>query len=511
MQHTPMLQPADVVWLPMLDAGAPEPAPEGAEGVRSVSLGRHACAGEIRRTVVVETEAGFAPLARRVHVHGDVDEGWDWGWRGSAPLDTSLNLLLHFVHPRAAWRLQWAFCEAFLHPLPASGAILKADEIRAWLRRNAWIGRQRTWTTAGEAARDALVAAERERSRDLAPASRASHVADLVSRGTGIHPHRTRGRLPGRPMADGRELERAAALLEGAPPEQRWATLALLAGHLPPAGSAAREAWRTAAAPITPGLPDPDSITAVAAVWSRLVGRAAAERAGILAEAIRSGAPSSREWRTVPLLAYPLGGGIPSIHRSEICIAGDPLQAAATLHALSAAIDVDPGLRTDAESIGLSTATIAECTRAAHALHVGHLRTARREAESQAAANMQRVQAAEAARLPRGRSQPPPPASDALRRWALEAPLPLLMELARTGRGPDGPLALRGALHACGIVFPDPAGTVAATLTWYTEERNPAVLDAPTFLIRADGLPHTPGSAEVFPARGGQGAPPRAA
>jgi hypothetical protein len=482
MHRTAILQPTDLVWLPMLDTGTPEPPPPGARGVRAVSLGRHACSEDIGRTVVVEDQGGFAPLTRRVHVHGDVDEGWDWGWRGSAPLDTALNLLLLFVHPRAAWRLQWAFCDAFLHPLPPAGGLLQGDEVRAWLRRNAWIGKQRSWALAEEAGRNARVAQDRQRSRELSPATRAVQIADLVACGTGAAPGTAED-----------PLAQAAALLDGSPPDQRWATLALIAGRLPPEGSPSRDTWRRIASPVTPGLPEPDTIAAVASVWSRLVGRPATERAEIMASAIRANAGAAGlDWRSVPVLSFVAGSGDPGVTQRNLCLAGDPVAASATLHALTAALNADAGLRGAATRIGLSLDTVAECRRAAHAAHSDYLRGERRNAESGASEEMQRVQAAEAARLPRGRSRRPPPASDTLRRWALTSPLALVTELARAGRGSAGPPALRAALEACGISFPDPAGTVAATLTWYAEERNPAALDAPVFLIRGDGLARTP-------------------
>jgi hypothetical protein len=60
-----------------------------------------------------------------------------------------------------------------------------------------------------------------------------------------------------------------------------------------------------------------------------------------------------------------------------------------------------------------------------------------------------------------------------------------------------GPLRIRSALHACGTHFADPPGTIAAVLAWYLEERDPAVLDAPTFLVRADGLARTRAASPV--------------
>ncbi|HEU4881860.1 MAG TPA: DUF6166 domain-containing protein [Longimicrobium sp.] len=506
MDTTAMLQPADYVWLPILDGATPEPPPAGADGIRAISLGRHVAGGEVHRTVIVETPAGFAPLALGVHLHGDVDEGWAWGWRGSAPLNTALNVLLNFVHPKAAWRLQWAFCDAFLRPLPTLGGTLAGDDVRAWLRRNAWIGLHRSWEATAEADREGFIAASRRHSRSLSPRARAERVVGLITSGTG-----GRTRADDSQTASGFdsafELARAAAFLDGAPAEQRWATLGLLAGMLPPPGSPGRESWRQAAAPATPGLPAPAAVAAVREVWSRLVGLGAPERARALAEIIRDRSGTCDSWRLIPQLAYALGAGDSQVTGGISCLAGDPVMAVATLRALEEATAANASLREDAARLGLTHSGIAECTRHAHALHVDHLRAARRAAEDDAAAEMERVRAAEAMRLPRGRSHRPPPASETLRDWALDAPLPLLMQLVRAARGPAGPLQLRAVLHASEVVFPDPPGTVAATLAWTLEEGAPRMLDAPAFLIRGDGLPHTPPSALVG---AGVAAPPAA-
>ena len=45
MHTESMLQPAEYVWLPVLDGATPEPSPAGAEGIRTLSLGRHVASG----------------------------------------------------------------------------------------------------------------------------------------------------------------------------------------------------------------------------------------------------------------------------------------------------------------------------------------------------------------------------------------------------------------------------------------------------------------------------------
>lgn len=512
MDPSALLQRAEYVWLPLADAGRPEPPPPGAGEILAVYLGRHAGPDHAARTVLVETSAGFAPLQRRIHLHGDVDEGWDWGWRGSAPLETALNLLLCFVHPKAAWRLQWAFCEAFLHPLPASGGTLCGERVRAWLREHAWVGRGQAW--AGDAAERALLAEERTRSRLLTPRERAERVAELLAPELAVERPARRGARPAGEDADAgvSPAERAAAVLAGAPAEQRWATLAMLAGHLPRPGTPAREAWHRLASPRTPGLPDPDTILAVAGVWSRLVGRSAEQRAALLAQAAREhAAGGATAWERVPPLALPLGAGFPEAARGEPHLAGDPAAAAATLHALRSMVLGDRALADDAAALGLTACVVDELVRSAHRLHVATLREERRAVERAAADEADRVHAAEAVRLPRGRSQPPPPHSDVLRRWVLAVSVEFLVELARAARGPGGPLVLRAALDAAGTAFPDPPGTVAQAVRWYLEERVPRVLDLPSFLVRGDGLFRTPVAGDTgAPALHG-GRAPRAA
>ncbi|HET6229271.1 MAG TPA: DUF6166 domain-containing protein, partial [Longimicrobiaceae bacterium] len=247
----PLRDPAEFVWLPDLDAGLPEPVPAGREGIHAVQFRRAVGAGDVVRSVALETSAGTEPLPRRIRYHGDPDEGWDWGWHGSAPLETALNVLAAFVHPRAAWRLQWAFYEAFLHPLPVVGGTLRGDEVRAWLRGHAWIGRHSSWTAAPDAGRRGMLARERDESRVLSPTARAERIGQLATsalrwdgaaRRAASADAAALAAEPGAEGADGPgsagfQLVRAAAVLAGAAAVERWATLAALAGILPLPGS----------------------------------------------------------------------------------------------------------------------------------------------------------------------------------------------------------------------------------------------------------------------------------
>jgi hypothetical protein len=507
-----LLEPAEYVWLPDRDAGRPEPAPAGAGKIRAVHLSRRIGRDEAARTVLLETAAGLVPLPRRIRLHGDADEGWDWGWRGSALLETSLNLLAAFVHPRAAWRLQWAFCEAFLHPLPPAGGVLGAKRILAWLQEHRWIGYQGRWEALAEGERAGVLAREAGESRRLAPDTRARRVQRLMVSVVGseaadrresdvrvygdAHGFWGAATLAGgaaAPGTPGFQLLRAAAILSAAPARERWATVAALARMIPHGEGRWRREWHEVASPVTPGLPDPETIATIQELHLRLGGRPAAERAELVAASIRARAGSAgARWQDVPSIALPLGAGFPDAFRGDPHLAGDPVAAAATLHALRSLIARDPSLAAAAEGLGLTPPVIAGQIRAAHQLHVCTLRDERRSADAAASAEGEYVRAAEAARLPRTRSRRPPHASSALVRWALAAPEATLEELAWLAAGPGGPVYVGHVLEQCGIRLPDPPGTVAQALRWYLEERVPRLLDLPSFLGRGDGLFQTP-------------------
>ena len=316
-----------------------------------------------------------------------------------------------------------------------------------------------------------MLAADRAGSRGLTPRCRADLAGAFIIRA-------------------GQGLDRAAAVLAGTPPEQRWATLALLARFGPRPGTPAHVEWGHRASPVTPGLPDPASLNAITGVWSKLVGRSAAKRAAIVAECIRNHAGTGAEWTSVPLLAFPLGAGFRGASDAEAHLVGDPVAIAGTVAALTRETDRDASLARGAAVLGLTGSTLHDLARIAHEVHVTAFRNERRAVEQQAYEDGERVLAAERARLPRGRSPRPPPSSTELRRWILSAPLDLLRELARAARGPAGPLTLRAAMQQAGLAFPDPAGTIGQTVAWYLEERAPALLDMPTFLVRADGMVH---------------------
>lgn len=505
MSPTPLLAPSAFVWLPRHDAGRPEPPPPSGTQLRAFHLRRRTTPGEAVRTVLTEDGAGLAPLPHRIRLHGDPDEGWDWGWRGSAPLETALNILACVVHPKAAWRLHWAFCEDVLRPITPAGGIISARTVRAWVHENRWVGWKLTW--ADDAESHPVLENEREASRAMSPAARAERIASLVTsvlcrdssearepaRSLAPSVGRTSGPralvLPGEGGGSpGFQLLRAVATLNGAPPAERWPTVARLADRLPPVGSPGDVAWHRLAAPLTPGLPDPDRVRRVADAWSPLARVPAPHRPAVVLDTVRASPGGECHcWTSVPLLALALGADLGHGLEGEDHRRGDPLLAAAAIHAIRAAIAGDAATREAATRLGLAPDVLRVQAEFAHAAHVRDLRLVRQRIERAAAAEGDYALAAGGARLSRSRSHPPPPSSPALREWVTSAPLEALEHALFVAHGPGGAMSLPAALRGAGRAFRDPPGTIAHTIAWYLEERAPARLDLPAFPGRCDG------------------------
>lgn len=505
MSPAPLLAPSAFVWLPRLDARRPEPPPPTGSQLRAFHLRRRTTPDEAVRTVLTEDGAGLAPLPHRIRLHGDPDEGWDWGWRGSAPLETALNILACVVHPKAAWRLHWAFCEDVLRPIAPAGGIISAATVRAWVHENRWLGRQRT--CADDAESQPLLEDERDASRALSPAARAERIASLVTSvvcrnpGEAQEPARSLARAVGRtsgPRAlvlprrgagsPGFQLLRAVATLNGAPPAERWPTVALLADRLPPVGSPGDIAWHRLAAPLTPGLPDPERVRRVADAWRPLASVPAPHRHAVVLDTLRANhGGDCPGWTSIPLLALALGADLGSGLEGEDHLRGDPLLAAAAIHAIRAAVATDAATREAATRLGLAPEVLRVQAELAHAAHMRDLRLVRRRIERTAAMEGDYALAAEGARLSRSRSHPPPPSSPALREWITTAPLDVLEHALSTAHGPCGAVSLPDALRRTGRDFQDPPGTIAQAIAWYLEERAPQRLDLHAFPGRCDG------------------------
>lgn len=511
MQNTPPLAPAQYVWIPRLDAGAVEPAPLSAAGLRAVHFRRREDVAPTTRTVILETADGHLPLPRRIRQHGDPDEGWDWGWRGSAPLETALNLLAALVHPKAAWRLQWAFCDTFLVPMRTAGGTLDGHHLHAWLRAHDWIGRAcGGWEAAARAEYQAPLARERRLSRWMSPAARAAHAGHLVAsamrwdredRRTAaaeVAAPSTRlwgaASLPGPaepPGSAAYQLERAAAALAGAPADTCWPTLAALAAWISPRGSSRWTAWRDAARE-QPELPRPETLELIARLASP--GRDAISwAAAVLARCIRRHAPDALpRWEDVPELALLLGAALEGAPHGEPHVTGDPAALRATLHALGEALVRDSRLASHAARMGVTPAMVRARARAALRRQTAALREHRRALLEALDVTAEYALQAKALRIPRGRSDLPGDASPALWVWAAGATVHALAGVARAGHPPRGPVGLHTMLRRTGHSLPDPPATIVAAARWQLEERVPMLLGVAPFPVRGDGLLRMP-------------------
>lgn len=494
------LAPHQFVWLPELDAGQPEPAPMGAERVARFHLRRRIHADRSERLVRIEThDGGRAPLPRRIRCHGDPDEeGWDWGWRGSAPLETALNVLAVLVHPKRAWRLQWAFCEAFLHPLPPAGGIVEAEDVRRWLERHEWVGRQGSWHAAARAEYRIPLQAETAASAGMDAESRARRVHALVLsalRWNAEDRAQARAELPelytltsfgaegliggDEPGSAGYQIDRAVALLGGAPADQRWPTLAHLSALLDAEASRTTAQWDRIV-PFHPGLPKVGAVHQVAAIHRASSALNPAERASFAVRWLQEGSSPAAE-----LL---LGGWADLPYSGQ---AGDLVETVATLAALLTHV------RAEGEVPGWAEGGIRERIEALRELHLTGVSTAVSEVVRGAEERTRYAAHAEAYREPRGRAPFPAEATEPLRRFVLATPLETLLAWRRALQmdGPDE--ALRRIQEGGGVpadVY-DPAPLILAAVAWFAEERMPPILDRPAFPARGDALYRTPPAA----------------
>lgn len=503
-----LLPPHAYVWDPSLDAHRNEHAPDGANQIRAVHFRRSVGPFDTSRTVRLETMDGDrAALPRLIHHHGDLDEGWDWGWRGSAPLDTGLNVLAAFTHPKAAWRLQWAFYDAFLHGMAAAGGTIDGSRLRAWIAEHGWIGRQRDWhTTAAAEVRNPLRLARRE-SRRLTPEARACEIArqvraamgwtavdaEAAAREHGSSLTRDLWGIGGRePGTAEHGLDLAAALLEGAPPRERAPTLAALVDLLPPEGSAPEAEWDAHA--LGAGLPHAAAVRGAAEAAAALgPNTAPRERAARLAGIVRQEASGrALPWTGLPALSYGFGGALSGGIQGALGL--DPVWVASTLYAFRAAAAEDPSLAAAAARLGLDEAALRDLQDEALSVQLGHVRREAEELDREASRAREYASIARQRREPRRRAPAPPPTSGALRRWLLGIPVDLLTDLARVLHADgSGVAALGQALDSYGVPFPDPLGSIARAVAWYAEERAPHLLDqAPAFTSRGDGLTGIP-------------------
>jgi hypothetical protein len=80
---------------------------------------------------------GTAEGARLQHVVRHSPTGIEWGYGGSGPSDLALSVLTALAGADAAERHYRAFVAEVVSRLPRPGGVLRADRVRAWLRRQA--------------------------------------------------------------------------------------------------------------------------------------------------------------------------------------------------------------------------------------------------------------------------------------------------------------------------------------------------------------------------------------
>lgn len=61
--------------------------------------------------------------------------GMEWGYGGSGPADTALNVLIHFVNGAQAWALHQTFKQEVIAKIPrmTDSFTLTADEVERWI------------------------------------------------------------------------------------------------------------------------------------------------------------------------------------------------------------------------------------------------------------------------------------------------------------------------------------------------------------------------------------------
>jgi hypothetical protein len=81
----------------------------------------------------VDGEARFN-FPQRIRYHSPT--GMEFGYAGSGPADTALNVLIHFVDGRKAWALHQDFKRYFISWLTReSRHEISATDIRAWIEK----------------------------------------------------------------------------------------------------------------------------------------------------------------------------------------------------------------------------------------------------------------------------------------------------------------------------------------------------------------------------------------
>lgn len=76
-------------------------------------------------------DAEWSVLEQRIVYHSPT--GMEFGYGGSGPADTAINVLALVVDTREAVRLHHAFKDEFIARVPRAGGELRMSEVRAWV------------------------------------------------------------------------------------------------------------------------------------------------------------------------------------------------------------------------------------------------------------------------------------------------------------------------------------------------------------------------------------------
>lgn len=99
---------------------------------RVIFFARVDVAGGQGARITVEHPGTFAaaPLMQEYVRHSD---GLEFGYGGSGPADTALNILSLVVSPREAWRFHQEFKADHVATIPREGGRLELSTVRAWI------------------------------------------------------------------------------------------------------------------------------------------------------------------------------------------------------------------------------------------------------------------------------------------------------------------------------------------------------------------------------------------
>lgn len=122
MEQTPLDQIEYKMWEPPTRTALPE----AATGILTFSRGGR----DGRSEAIIQMDG--RPLEQRLVKHSPT--GMEFGYGGSGPGDTALNILALVVSPKEANRLHQDFKWAYIAPLPREGGSIRVQDVLDWVR-----------------------------------------------------------------------------------------------------------------------------------------------------------------------------------------------------------------------------------------------------------------------------------------------------------------------------------------------------------------------------------------